>query len=79
MIMLSLLVTDEIKAVVTSFESEDKALLHLLESAYAQTRYRSDYVVDEQSVLPLKDLAKRLLTKIEQEYQKFMENKATLR
>ncbi len=74
-IKITLLFTDEIKNVLKLDTLEGVRLFTLLQSGYAEARYKSDFRADEESVKVLKEMVGFLLEKIEQVYQEFIKGK----
>lgn len=74
-IKLTLLFTDEIKDVLELDTVEGVRLFTILQSGYAEARYKSEFKADEDSVKLLKEKMDLLLDKIEQISEQFINDK----
>lgn len=74
-IKMTLLFTDEIKNALKLDTLEGVRLFTLLQSGYAEARYKSDFKADGESVKVLKEMVDFLLVKIERVYQEFTKGK----
>lgn len=72
MLRLTLLFTPEIKATLNLNTKEGVQLFNLLQKGYADARYKSDFVIDEQSARELLKMVEQLLKKIEAVYDQFI-------
>lgn len=74
-IRITLLFTDEIKSILQLHTPEGVQLFNLLQTGYSETRYKSQFNPDEESVKLLKEKVDLLLGKIEQVYLQFIKDK----
>ncbi|MBS7566833.1 HEPN domain-containing protein [Mucilaginibacter sp. Bleaf8] len=74
-IRITLLFTEEIKAVLALETPQGVLLFNLLQTAYSEARYKSDFKPDDESVTLLKERVSLLLRKIAQVYLQFIKGK----
>ncbi len=77
MIKITLLFSDDIKKVLQLDTTEGVQQFNLLQAAYSEARYKSEFKPDQQSVMILKVRVNLLLDTIEQVYQQFIKKTIT--